>query len=202
MQRNPHFSCHPFRIGSMDYEQLLHDCLKRKPEAQKELYDLFAPKMLGVCYRYTKNIPDAENILQDGFIKVFKYLRKYNSEGELEGWIRKIMVNTALNYLKSNRKYSYDMVFDDAPLHAVSSDDPEVKLNTKELAEIIRQLPVGYQTIFNLYAVEGYSHVEIGEMLGVSDGTSRSQYARARALLIEWIEKKYSYKKEHKYGTK
>lgn len=173
----------------MDYHKLVKDTLKLKPEAQRQLYEHFAPTMLGVCFRYTKSISDAEDILQEGFVKVFKYLHQYKSEGELGAWIRKVMVNTALNYLKKNRKYQYDLSFDELVLHPVSVDDPGVNLQAKELAELIRQLPTGFQTIFNLHAVEGYTHVEIAAMLGISDGTSRSQYARARALLIEWIHK-------------
>jgi RNA polymerase sigma-70 factor (ECF subfamily) len=97
------------------------------------------------------------------------------------------MVNTTLNYLKQSKRYQYDLLYDKAELHVVSQEDPEVNLNAKELADLIRQLPIGYQTIFNLYAVEGYSHAEIGQMLGISENTSRSQYMRARHLLISWI---------------
>ena len=173
----------------MDYHKLVRDTIRCKPQAQRQLYEQFAQQMLGVCFRYTKSIADAEDILQEGFVKVFKHLHQYNFEGELGAWIRKIMVNTALNYLKKNKRYQYDLSFDDLVLHPVSTDDPGIKLETKELAELIRQLPTGFQTIFNLHAVEGYSHVEIAVMLGITDGTSRSQYARARALLIEWIKK-------------
>ncbi len=100
------------------------------------------------------------------------------------------MVTTALNYLKRNTKYQTELLYQDDHLHVVTNDHPEIKMQAKELAELIRQLPTGYQTIFNLYAVEEYTHVEIGEMLGIHEGTSRSQYARARALLIKWIEQK------------
>ncbi|MDQ6902502.1 MAG: sigma-70 family RNA polymerase sigma factor [Bacteroidota bacterium] len=186
----------------MDYNKLVADSIKKKPGAQRELYDHFAPAMLGVCFRYTKSIADAEDVLQDGFVKVFKYLDSYKFEGELGGWIRKIMVNTALNYLKTNKKYQYDLSFSEMTLHPVSSDNPLVKLQTKELSELIRQLPTGFQTIFNLHAVEGYTHVEIAAMLGISDGTSRSQYARARGLLIEWIEKFSLKEQTGKYGRK
>jgi RNA polymerase sigma factor (sigma-70 family) len=170
-----------------DHSLLVRSCLKGKGTAQKQLYQEFAPTMLGVCYRYTKSEHDAEDILQEGFVKVFKFLGQYNNEGELGAWIRRIMVNTALNYLKKSRKYQHDLLFDTKELHVVTADDPEVLLHAKELAELIRQLPTGYQTIFNLYAVEGFSHVEIGQMLGISDNTSRSQYMRARQLLITWI---------------
>ncbi len=160
--------------------------------SQKELYRCFADTMLGVCYRYTKSQADAEDILQEGFVKVFKNLHQYRSEGELGAWIRRIMVTTALNYLKRNVRYQGQMAFDEVSLHPVADDDPRVDLETKELVGLIRQLPAGYQMIFNLHVVEGYTHVEIGQLLGISEGTSRSQYARARALLITWIKKNYS----------
>ena len=174
----------------MDYNRLVKDCLRSVPAAQKQLYDCFAEQMLGVCYRYTKSITDAEDILQDGFVKVFNHLHSYKNEGELGAWIRRIMVTTALNYLKKNKRYRADLSFDSNDvLHPVADNDAEIKISAKELAELIRQLPTGYQTIFNLHAVEGYTHVEIGKMLGISEGTSRSQYSRARGLLIEWLDK-------------
>lgn len=175
----------------MNERQLVKECLKDNPVAQRGLYDLFAKTMLGLCYRYTKSVKDAEDVLQDGFVKVFTSLQQYKFEGELGAWVRRIMVNTALNFLKKNSRYRDGMVFtEQAPLHIVADDNPVMNIQAKELAELIRQLPQGYQTIFNLHAIEGFSHVEIGQMLGISDGTSRSQYARARALLISWIEKK------------
>ncbi len=166
---------------------LIKNCLKGKPAAQKQLYEEFAQQMLGVCYRYTKSLQDAEDVLQEGFVRVFKFLHQYNKEGELGGWIRRIMVNTALNYLKKSQKYQHDLLFDKTEMIVVTADDPEILLNAKELAELIRQLPTGYQAIFNLHAIEGFSHVEIGQMLGISENTSRSQYMRARHLLISWI---------------
>ena len=173
----------------MDYNRLVKDCLKGQPEAQRQLYEQFAESMLGVCYRYTKSVADAEDVLQEGFIKVFKNLHQFKFEGELGGWVRRIMVNTALNYLKKNSRYQTDLSFPENSMHPVSDDNPEVTLQAKDLAELIRQLPAGYQAVFNLHAVEGYSHVEIGKMLGINEGTSRSQYARARALLISWLKK-------------
>lgn len=175
----------------MDYYTLVKDCLKEKPAAQRQLYEHFAPAMLSVCYRYTKSMADAEDVLQEGFVKVFLNLKQYKFQGELGGWIRRIMVTTAINYLKRNARYQTDLLFPDDHLHVVSNDHhPEVKMQAKELADLIRQLPPGYQTIFNLYAVEGFNHVEIGKILGIQESTSRSQYARARNLLIQWIEQK------------
>lgn len=186
----------------MDYTLLVKDCIKQKPVAQQQLYDHFAPSMMGVCYRYTKSVSDAEEILQEGFIKVFLHLPKYKFTGELGAWVRRIMVTTALNYLKKNRRYREELVYADMPLHPVSDNSPDVHLDARQLGDLIRQLPTGFQTIFNLYAIEGYTHVEIGEMLGISDGTSKSQYARARYLLIEWIEKYSSLPKNEQYAGK
>jgi RNA polymerase sigma-70 factor (ECF subfamily) len=174
----------------MDDRRLVKDCLRGNAAAQRQLYEQFASPMLAVCYRYTKSVADAEDVLQEGFVKVFKNLHQYKGDGELGAWIRRIMVTTAINFLKKNSKYNSELVFGDEHLHAVSAYHPEVRLEAKELADLIRQLPSGYQTIFNMYAVEGYNHIEIGEILGIKEGTSRSQYARARALLIQWIEQK------------
>ncbi|MDP4151394.1 MAG: RNA polymerase sigma factor [Bacteroidota bacterium] len=184
----------------MDYHQLVRDCLKGQAPAQKQLYDHFAPTMLGICYRYTKSMSDAEDVLQEGFIMVFKNLHQFSFSGELGGWIRRIMVNTAINYLKKNSRYQTELLFTDSVLHPVATEDPEVLLNAKELAELIRQLPPGYQAIFNMHAVEGYSHVEIGRMMGINEGTSRSQYSRARALLISWIKKFSAVNKNETYA--
>lgn len=178
----------------MDEHNLVRDCLRERAAAQRQLYEQFAPLMLGVCYRYTKSLSDAEDVLQEGFIKVFKSLGQYKFEGPLGAWIRRIMVTTAINYLKKHSRYQSELVFNDVPLHAVASDNPELRLDAKELAALIRQLPPGYQTIFNLYAIEGYTHVEIGAMLGIQEGTSRSQYARARSLLVSWIQRNDAFK--------
>ncbi len=180
--------------------QLIKNCLKNDRASQKQLYQQYAEVMLGVCYRYTKSMADAEDVLQEGFIRVFKNLHQYRQDGEVGAWIRRIMVTTALNFLKRNAKYQNDLAFDKIEMHPVTDENPEIILNTKELASLIQQLPTGYQTIFNLHAVEGYSHVEIGQLLGITDSTSRSQYARARALMITWIKKYYSDNKLQHYA--
>ncbi len=174
----------------MNIQALVTACLKGNAHAQKQLYDAFAAQMMGVCYRYTKSVEDAEDVLQEGFIKVFQYLKQYEGKGELGGWIRKIMVNTALASLKKNTAYSTDMLMAEEHMHPVSDDNPSIHIQTKELIEIIRQLPSGYQTVFNLYAIDGYTHAEIGKLLGIGEGTSRSQYMRARMLLINWLKQK------------
>jgi RNA polymerase sigma factor (sigma-70 family) len=185
----------------MDQYVLVKECLKGKPAAQKALYQLFAGSMLSVCYRYTKSMADAEDVLQEGFVKVYLNLHQYKFQGELGGWIRRIMVTTAINYLKRNARYQSDLLFSEDHLHAVTNEaHPEVRMEAKELADLIRQLPPGYQAIFNLYAVEGFTHVEIGKILGIQESTSRSQYARARALLLQWIEKKETEVKKTVYA--
>lgn len=190
------------QVYMKEHHDLVKECLRGSSPAQEKLYGLFAEQMLGICYRYTKSLADAEDVLQDGFVKVFKYLHQYRSDGELGGWIRRIMVNTAINFLKQNRKYQHDLAFENAGLHPVSEDNPQQMIQAKELANLIRQLPTGYQTVFNLHAVEGYSHVEIGQMLGISEGTSRSQYMRARNLLINWIDKHSVPQKKQQYAGK
>jgi len=183
-----------------DQQKLVKDCLRNNAIAQKRLYDLFSGDMLGICYRYTKSMNDAEEVLQQGFIKVFRNLHQYKTQGELGAWIRRIMVNTAINYLKRKPRYQLDLSFEDNNLHPVTSGDTDVMLNVKDLLNLVRQLPPGFQTIFNLHAVEGYTHVEIGKMLGINEGTSRSQYARARALLISWLEMHSVNEKKGSYG--
>ncbi len=183
----------------MDHVRLVKDCLAGRREAQHALYEQFAESMLGVCYRYTKSRADAEDVLQEGFIKVFRNLHQYKFEGELGGWIRRIMVNTSLNFLKQNQRYQSELSFTDSTVHPVSGENPEITMNAKDLAGLIRQLPTGYQTVFNLHAVEGFTHVEIAKMLDINEGTSRSQYARARGLLTNWLKKKPAEKKIEMY---
>jgi RNA polymerase sigma factor (sigma-70 family) len=171
------------------HQDLIKACLKGKREAQYELYNLYAPTMLGVCYRYTKSLEDAEDVLQDGFIKVFTKLHQYKQEGDLGAWIRRIMVNSALTYLQKHNRYKKDLQLEDITLHPVSDDNPSINLNTKAIIDIIRELPSGYQTIFNLVAIEGYNHIEVSELLNINVNTVRSQYSRARAMLITALKK-------------
>ena len=170
---------------------LWEGCLKNDRKQQEALYKLLAPKMLTVCLRYAKDKDEAQDILQEGFIKMFNNLERYRQEGEFGAWLRKIMVNTSINYLKKNTRYNAELVFNDMDLAPVitdiGSDNPETTLNSKQMLSLVRQLPAGYQAIFNLHAIEGYSHVEIGGVLGISDATSRTQFFKARKLLRKWI---------------
>jgi RNA polymerase sigma factor (sigma-70 family) len=168
--------------------QLIKDCLKNNTTAQHQLYSLFAPTMLGVCYRYTKSLEDAEDVLQEGFIKVFTNLQQYRQEGDLGAWIRRIMVNCAITYLKKHNRYKRDLQIMDVGMHPITDENPTIAIDTKDLVNTIRSLPIAYQTIFNLIAVEGYSAIEVAEILGINVNTIRSQYSRARATLIKAIE--------------
>ncbi len=140
--------------------------------------------MLGVCYRYTKSIEDAEDVLQEGFIKVFTHLHQFKREGDIGAWIRRIMVNTAITYLNKHKRYKKEMGLDEIQLHPISDENPEIKMGAKELADTIRQLPAVYQAIFNLIAVEGFEHKEVSQLLNININTVRSQYSRARAMLV------------------
>lgn len=149
--------------------------------------------MMGVCYRYARNRADAEDMLQEGFIRVFSRIEQYRHEGSLEGWIRRIMVTTAINFLNKNKRLVVDMDVEEAG-DIASEDMPDEATEGSEVLQMLHRLPSGYQTIMNLYAIEGYSHREIGMMLDIAESTSRSQYMRARKLLIHLMEKQTSYR--------
>lgn len=165
---------------------IIEGCLLSNPVMQKMLYEKFAPKMYGICMRYAANGEDAKDILQDGFIKVFKNLGKFLGTGSFEGWMRRIFVNTAIeHYRKRNDVYAIN-----EQQHEHIQDQEISALDALEAADIIKlisELPNGYRTVFNLFAVEGFSHKEIAEMMGISEGTSKSQFARSKAWLKEKI---------------
>lgn len=169
---------------------MINGCIDGKRSSQKMLYDRFASKMLGVCMRYAKDRAEAEDMLQEGFIKVFLNIARFKNEGSFEGWIRRIMVFTAINFFKQrSRKFQEDL---DRENHdAVFEEDVVDKISAKEIIALVQQLPEGYRVIFNLYAIEGYTHKEIGDMLGIATGTSKSQYARARASMQQLLAKHY-----------
>lgn len=170
----------------LEYKELIESCVKGDRLAQRNLYDIFSKKMYVVCLRYTKSQQEAEDVLQDSFIKIFKSLKGYRGDSRLDYWIKRIVVNTALN---SQRKklYMYPMV----DIDDVKNDYDHSKIlsgfQMEELLIMIRELPTGCRTVFNMFAIEGYSHKEIAEMLEVSEGTSKSQFSRARKLLQEKI---------------
>ncbi|MBS1743193.1 MAG: sigma-70 family RNA polymerase sigma factor [Bacteroidetes bacterium] len=174
----------------MTEEQMLAGSIKNNAAAQEALYNRFSPRMLGVCYRFAKNREDAEDMLQDGFIKVFTQLHQYRNEGALEGWIRRIIVHTCINILKKNKKFSDSVDIIHANSIQVKEDMIPSIMQAKQVVECIRLLPLGYRTVLNLYAIEGYSHKEIAQMLEIEESTSRSQYTRAKAMLEDVLIKK------------
>jgi len=174
-----------------DYE-LVDACLEGNPSAQRSLYDRFSSKMYGVCLRYAKNEEEALDILQDGFVKVFQKLDKFKKEGSLEGWIRRVIVNTALDQIRKNKKEQGNVAIDKVEFMVSSNEYIIENLMAEDLLNILQQLPAGYRTVFNLFAIEGYSHKEIAEELGVTENTSKSQYSRAKSYMQKLLEK-YDY---------
>ncbi|TAE18563.1 MAG: RNA polymerase sigma factor [Bacteroidetes bacterium] len=174
-------------------EQMLKGCQAGQAHAQQKLYQQFYGKMMSVCLRYAKDREEAQDILQEGFIKVFASLSHFKNEGSLEGWVRRIMVNTAINhyhrYKKQQAETSLDHDLQEQYSLTHNFDDIDViqKINYEELLLLIRSLPPAYQTVFNLYVIEGYSHKEIGEMLQINEGTSKSNLAKARMKLQKQI---------------
>jgi RNA polymerase sigma-70 factor (ECF subfamily) len=171
-------------------ENLIAQCLKCDTTAQYELYQKYSPKMFGVCLRFAKCREEAEDILQEGFIKVFRNLKTFRNEGKLEAWIRRIMVNTAINFYKRKYPAFPDIDFDRLQHKHHSHEDITAIMSHKEILETVQKLPKGYRMVFNLYVIEGYTHKEIGNMLNISVNTSKSQLSRAKDLLKIKIAKK------------
>ncbi|MEZ4847579.1 MAG: sigma-70 family RNA polymerase sigma factor [Bacteroidia bacterium] len=163
---------------------LIEACISGERDAQNRLYQKYKAKMFGVCLRYARTQAEAEDMLLEGFFNIFKDLHQFRMQGSLEGWMRKVMVNNAIAHIRKYRKkelQSFGLENDTI----TNSTEPAVwrKDNLDSIIQLIRALPLGYQTIFNLYAVEGYSHKEIAKMLKIAESTSRSQYTRARQIL-------------------
>jgi RNA polymerase sigma factor (sigma-70 family) len=172
-------------------QELIEGCRKGKGDFQKALYERYCKKMLVVCLRYSKTTAEAEDILQEAFVKIFHAIKDFRQESKLETWITRIMVNTALN-VQRKKLYLFPMV----DVETLDMPEEEVSISGihfSQLLEIIQSLPQGCQVVFNLFAIEGYNHKEIAELMGISEGTSKSQYARARSLLQQKLLKESSY---------
>lgn len=167
----------------MTDEDLVKECVSGNAIAQKKFYDLFARKMMGVCLRYSKDYEEAQDILQDGFVKIFNKLPAFESKGSLEGWVRRIMVNTALDAYRKAKKHQNNVDVDSVSYLLDSNDFTIESINADDLLKIIHSIPEGYRVVFNLFAIEGYSHKEIAERLGVTESTSKSQFSRAKKML-------------------
>lgn len=171
-----------FKIYRSDEQELIKGCLKRERAAQKRLYDTFSSKMYALCCRYVKDSMEAEDVLITAFTKILDKIDQYKHEGSFEGWIRRIVVNESLTYLRRNRNMYLETELEAAdyePDYQSLSDS----LEAEDLLKMISELPSGYRIVFNLYAIDGYSHKEIAEQLGISENTSKSQLSRARTYL-------------------
>ncbi len=174
----------------MTEQTILVGCLNNDPSAQRELYNRYSPKMLSVCYRFGNSREDAEDMLQEGFIKIFTQIHTFQNKGAFEGWIRRIIIHTCINFLKKNKKFSNSIDLDQADYLEVKEETMPSVMQARQIIECIRQLPLGYRTVLNLYAMEGYSHKEIADMLDIEESTSRSQYPRAKVMLEGILIKK------------
>jgi len=174
-----------------EQQLLIAGCKRKDTWARKKLYELYAPTMLGICVRYIGEKETARDILQEGFIKVFTKIDSYSGAGSFEGWMKKIFITSSLEYLR-DAKYKSNINLDDYN-EAVDSFDINVleKLSADEILQCINELPIGFKTVFNLYAIEGYSHTEIAQMLNIKEASSRSQFSRARQLLQVKIQELY-----------
>lgn len=180
-----------------DIEEIIKGCRKGKQKHQEALFRMYADKMFGVCRYYTKDYTEAEDVLHEGFIKVFGNISKFRDEGSLEGWIRRIIVNTALEKFRRQHR-----MFPISNEHEEIEDDKNLRveslISADELMAIIQELSPKYRMVFNLYAIEGYSHQEISEKLKISEGTSKSNLARARTILQQKVRDKYGSQIEQK----
>ena len=169
--------------------KLLHKCVKGERHSQRDLYTLLAPKMFVVCLRYSRNREDAEEVLQEGFIKVFEHLTEFNFSGSFEGWVRKIMVNCALYRYRG--KAQLHAVVNIADLKTEQGDTEVIysQLDVKEMVKLVQLLPPAYRMVFNLFVFERMKHREIAELLGISEGTSKSNLSDAKAILQKAIRK-------------
>jgi RNA polymerase sigma factor (sigma-70 family) len=170
----------------MTERELVEGCIKEDRKCQRFLWDKYAPKLLSVSIRYCKTLEDAEDVLMESFVKIYDKMPEFRFQSSLETWMRRVVVNMSINKIRATKMMeSIDNESYDVPFVDFGFDN----LNAKELMALLDKLPIGYRTVFNLYAIEGYSHKEIGEVMGIDEGTSRSQLAKSRKALQEMIEK-------------
>ena len=170
----------------MTDDNLVEGCINKNIHAQRELYERYAPKMLSVCIRYMCNEDDARDAMHDGFIRLFDRIGKFEQKGSLDGWVRKLFVNTCLEMLRKSKKNSFQSINNDngdIQISDSSIDGTDIQLKTNELLNCVKNLPAPFRSVFNLYAIEGYSHEEIAKMLGITSSTSRANYFKAKIIL-------------------
>lgn len=174
----------------INLEKIISDCKKNKRKAQIELYTRYSPMLLGICSRYISDRAEAEDILQEGFLKILYSIKEYSGKGHFENWMKRIMVNTAITYYHKQKKHYYHSDINEVPEQDFVLDStPEREYDEKELFDLLKTMPEGYKVIFNLYAIEGFKHKEIAEKLQIEESTSKSQYLRAKAWIIKEMKK-------------
>lgn len=171
-------------------EDIIKDCNSGKRKAQEQLYNLFSEELYGVCLYYSKDYTEAEDTLHEGFMKIFQKISQFQGKGSFAGWMKRIMINTALEkFRKQNHMYAIGDEINAE--HDISPDNVVEDLSVQDIMTMIRELSPQYKMVFNLYAIDGYSHKEIAEMLGISEGTSKSNLARARYILQKKVKKDF-----------
>lgn len=167
----------------MTEHELIQQCINNNATAQKKLFEQYAPILMGVCFRYAKNESDANEILQLGFIKIFNHLHQFKFESSLSTWLTRIIINTALNFVKANEKVKWETDLNNIAQDENCSVEQLHQIDLKTLMDCIQELPPGFRIVLNMYAIEGYTHKEIAQELNIAESTSRSQFARAKTLL-------------------
>lgn len=183
---------------NIDIDHIIEGCRKKDPKAQRMLYEQYSSRMYGVCLRYCNSATDAQDILHEGFIKIFEKIEQFESRGAFEGWIRRIMVNTALERFRNKYKV-IDLHENISDFDSFDESDLSENVTVQEIMKMIDELSPQYKIVFNLYAIEGYSHKEISSMLNISEGTSKSNLSRARSILQEKV--KFFYNQSIRTGT-
>ena len=172
------------------HKEILEGCIKGESSAQRKLFDSYSRLLLGICNRYTTNIEEAEDIMQEGFVKIFLNIKEFKGDGSIVAWMRRIMINTAITHYHKMKKHRYHDDLDE--VKETKFDDylwDDAEFTRDELYNVIQRMPEGYRMVFNLYAVEGYKHREIAEIMGIDENTSKTQYSRARRWLQERLIK-------------
>lgn len=175
-------------VNADNYNSIITECIDKQPKAQKKLFEILAPKMYAICIRYAKDSDDAKDLIQDGFIRLFKNLDKFENRGSFEGWAKRVFINTCIEYYRKQQKEFLKTEIENIPEYSIDSNTLSL-LKAADLMAIIQKLPMGYRTVFNLFAIEGYSHEEIANQLGITINTSKSQLFKARQHLQEIILK-------------
>lgn len=178
-----------FKMKPNELTQLIHQSINACEKSRRKLYDQYAPKMFGVCVRFAKTNAEAEDLLQEGFIKIFKNLNTYRNDGRLEAWMRRVIINTAINYYKRKRPCLTDFDHTEIQDRQYYNENIIDQLSYQDILGAIRELPNGYRMVFNLNVIEGYTHREIGKILNISENTSKSQLSRAKKVLQQKLRK-------------